>query len=101
MKNPNNCATCDHKQHPDGGWCYMFRDEPDSICRQHTFYKKPMQDLLNMEARFKNAGKHAEAEPVIAIIRDLRGKFVPPCFGHDDCSTNILMRCPWRMDCGT
>jgi hypothetical protein len=35
-KNPNNCATCDHKQHPDGGWCYMFRNEPDDVCFSHT-----------------------------------------------------------------
>ncbi len=34
--NPNNCAMCDHKLHPDGGWCYMFRNEPEEICMQHT-----------------------------------------------------------------
>jgi hypothetical protein len=36
MANPNNCATCDHKRNPDGGWCYMFRVEPDSVCMCHT-----------------------------------------------------------------
>lgn len=36
MSNPNNCNTCDHKQHPDGGHCYMFRDEPRDVCMQHT-----------------------------------------------------------------
>jgi hypothetical protein len=35
--NPNNCQTCDHKCNPQGGWCYMFRDEPKDICYQHTF----------------------------------------------------------------
>jgi hypothetical protein len=35
-KNPNNCATCEHKQHPDGGWCYMFRHEPMEVCMEHT-----------------------------------------------------------------
>ena len=34
--NPNNCATCKHKQHPDGGHCYMFRLEPTEPCAQHT-----------------------------------------------------------------
>ena len=34
--NPNNCAACDHKMHPDGGWCYMFRNEPTDVCYQHT-----------------------------------------------------------------
>jgi hypothetical protein len=34
--NPNNCTTCDHKQNPDGGWCYMFRDEATEVCLHHT-----------------------------------------------------------------
>jgi hypothetical protein len=36
MSNPNNCAACDHKKHPDGGWCYMFRHEPTEVCAKHT-----------------------------------------------------------------
>ncbi len=34
--NPNNCASCSHKQNPDGGHCYMFRFEPTEMCAQHT-----------------------------------------------------------------
>lgn len=34
--NPNNCAACKHKQHPDGGHCYMFWAEPAEMCAQHT-----------------------------------------------------------------
>lgn len=34
--NPNNCAACEHKQNHDGGWCYMFRDEPQAVCLAHT-----------------------------------------------------------------
>lgn len=37
----NNCNTCDHKKHPDGGHCYMFRTEPTSRCMQHTALKRP------------------------------------------------------------
>jgi hypothetical protein len=37
VSNPNNCGTCKHKQNPDGGWCYMFRNEPDDVCMQHTY----------------------------------------------------------------
>jgi hypothetical protein len=33
--NMANCATCVHKQNPDGGWCYMFRHEPESTCMKH------------------------------------------------------------------
>jgi hypothetical protein len=36
MSNPNNCAKCDHKRTPQGGWCYMFRDEPTGFCAKHT-----------------------------------------------------------------
>ena len=36
MSNPNNCAACDHKQHQDGRWCYLFRNEPQALCLQHT-----------------------------------------------------------------
>lgn len=32
----NNCSTCNHKKHPDGGHCYMFRTEPQWQCQQHT-----------------------------------------------------------------
>jgi hypothetical protein len=35
-RNPNNCKTCDHKRNPEGGWCYMFREEPTDVCMQHT-----------------------------------------------------------------
>jgi hypothetical protein len=31
------CETCDHKKYPDGGHCYMFREEvPGDFCGQHT-----------------------------------------------------------------
>ena len=36
MNNQNKRAACDHKRNPDGGWCYMFRDEPEQICGLHT-----------------------------------------------------------------
>lgn len=39
MSNPNNCAGCDHKKYPDGGWCYMFRSEPDRVCLCHTAHR--------------------------------------------------------------
>lgn len=35
MSSQNNCATCNHKNHPDGGWCYMFSTEPAGKCRKH------------------------------------------------------------------
>lgn len=57
-----------------------------------------IQDLLDEEANLKNSGQ--DAEYVINIIRERRGNQAPICFGLDDCSTDFLIRCPWRMDCG-
>ena len=35
--NPNNCATCDYsKMGATGGWCYMWRSEPKTVCISHT-----------------------------------------------------------------
>lgn len=36
MSNLSNCSLCKHKQNPDGGWCYMFRVEPQQPCAQHS-----------------------------------------------------------------
>lgn len=41
MSNLNNCQTCEYKHikasdDTGAGWCYMFRDEPTTICHQHT-----------------------------------------------------------------
>lgn len=40
--NPNNCATCRHKAYPEGGFCYMFRNEPEDVCMQHTCRRVPL-----------------------------------------------------------
>jgi len=36
VTNPNNCQTCEHIKNPDGGHCYMFKDEPKDVCMVHT-----------------------------------------------------------------
>ena len=43
--NPNNCASCRHKQNPDGGHCYMFRFEPAEMCVHHTSQIHALQAL--------------------------------------------------------
>lgn len=48
MANPNNCSTCDHKQHPDDGHCYMFRDEPQDVCMQHTGRKRSFFSFVEL-----------------------------------------------------
>ncbi len=61
-----------------------------------------IQDLLDKEARLSNEG-HGKSEFRIIVLEEikrLRGNDAPVCWGEDDCSTNMLMRCPWRIDCG-
>ena len=61
-----------------------------------------MQDLLNKEADLSNAG-YSTSEFRIIIheeIKARRGTIAPACWGEDDCSSTILVRCPWRIDCG-
>ena len=53
-----------------------------------------VQELLDKEAILCN-----ERIAVHNKIKQMRGEEPPVCWGHDDCSTNILMRCPWRIDC--
>lgn len=54
-----------------------------------------LQKLLDKEASLSN-----QRYDVLKLIRKTRGNNPPPCFGEDDCSTLVLSRCPWRIDCG-
>jgi hypothetical protein len=60
-----------------------------------------IQQLLNREALLSNTGHgdSIERQELHTMIRLMRTD-QPPCFGEDDCSTVMLSRCPWRMDCG-
>jgi hypothetical protein len=61
-----------------------------------------LQELLNQEAMLSNTGyaDSEERKKIHTIIRLKRPAPPPVCFGLDDCSTMMLARCPWRMDCG-
>ena len=61
-----------------------------------------LQQLLDEEARLSNEGQgdSMERQKIHTIIRLKREAPPPACFGDDDCSTSILSRCPWRIDCG-
>ncbi len=56
---------------------------------------KTLQELLDESARLGNAKWAVEKE-----IKKRRGDTPPACWKHDDCSTMMLVRCPWRIDCG-
>lgn len=63
-----------------------------------------LQELLDNEAKLSNNGfgDSKERQEIHKLIRVMRkGRHQPLCFGQDDCSTNMLSKCPWRMDCGT
>lgn len=58
-----------------------------------------MQDLLDAEANLYD--DVVERKKIHTIIKLKRADNPPVCWGMDDCSTSILVRCPWRIDCGT
>lgn len=61
-----------------------------------------IQELLDKEAELSNRGQNNDFRWIIhAEIKQLRGTDAPACWGEDDCSTSILSRCPWRIDCGS
>jgi hypothetical protein len=53
-----------------------------------------IQELLDKEANLANRRYHVHQQ-----IKVLRGEDPPVCWGNDDCSTNIMSQCPWRIDC--
>ena len=62
-----------------------------------------LQKLLDREAELSNTGQgdSEERKKIHTLIRLMRNETQQPdCFGDDDCSTNILSQCPWRIDCG-
>jgi hypothetical protein len=60
-----------------------------------------IQELLDQEATLSNKGGNSEeVKKIHTIIRLKRIAPPPVCFGEDDCSTMMLSRCPWRIDCG-
>lgn len=62
-----------------------------------------IQYLLDQEAKMSNEGKgDSDFRKIIhEDIKARRGNQPPPCWGEDDCSTLMLMKCPWRIDCGS
>jgi hypothetical protein len=54
-----------------------------------------LQELLDKEALLEN-----QRIVILKQITKLRGDVPPACWGTDDCGTNMLVCCPWRIDCG-
>ena len=57
--NPNNCATCDHSKHPQGGHCYMFREAPNIVCGQHTAARDLSMSMFATHADYIKAVRAA------------------------------------------
>lgn len=68
------------------------------VCGNHI---SELQKYLDEHASLKNNFPESEEIHFIeAKIKELRGTESPICWGEDDCSTLMLMHCPWRIDCG-
>ncbi len=53
-----------------------------------------IQELLDKEDNLSNRRYY-----IVQEIKALRGSEPPLCWGLDDCSSDVLSRCPWRVDC--
>ncbi len=80
-----------HKPHELATMFDLSRQQIHNILRQQD----PLQMLLDRAVYHSNKAFAIEQE-----IRKQRGDKAPVCFGQDDCSTETLSHCPWRMDCG-
>ena len=63
-----------------------------------------IQGLLDKDAQLGNDGlpaSHPFRQIIHVELKQLRGEHAPSCWGEDDCSTSLLVRCPWRIDCGS
>lgn len=49
MAQQEKCKSCGHKQHPDGGHCYMFRLMPTESCAQHA---EPTERIYAMRMQY-------------------------------------------------
>lgn len=81
VTNPNNCETCDHKQNPDGGHCYMFREAPTEVCMQHTG-RQAITTGVGIRRGFRNPLALAVAAILLAG-GDPNRPFVPLDLGLD------------------
>lgn len=64
----------------------------------------PVLELLWEHNRLANeayySGSDIDLSDLKTKIKQLRGTISPPCWGDDDCSTQMLSSCPWSIDCG-
>lgn len=58
----SECSTCDHKARPEGGYCYMFRQEPEGRCFKHTKAAPPVGVLESLIASAAEYSPHFRKE---------------------------------------
>lgn len=68
-------------------------DRARNVCPTKV-YMSEIQELLDKEANLGNRRILIHKQ-----IKTARNPEPPICWGIDDCSTNILSKCPWRIDC--
>lgn len=65
-----NCSTCDHSRQPQGGWCYMFREEPiTEDCAKHTTksWVLPGIHMPNVPAAFQDTMRSLIPGPDVLV----------------------------------
>lgn len=61
----NGCESCYHRRHPDGGHCYMFKEEPEE-CYAHKYDREWVEQ--NSRTPGQKMNKHLES--ALAKLRE-------------------------------
>lgn len=67
----NICSNCIESQKPHSGHCYMFREEPDGICKRYFSFESLREDLKQV-AVARTLDPKFKKEPVKIIIKKSR-----------------------------
>jgi hypothetical protein len=100
----SNCTTCEYNQASEiqsHGWCYMFRHEPQGVCKKHTGYTHPAQaqpaQPLTAEQVFK-AIEHGDTEHRAWLRAALYALWdgLPVPAQYDQQALELCTKCGWK-----
>jgi hypothetical protein len=88
----SNCATCKYSDiQPDGGWCYMFKEEPHGVCAKHATHSaqlalKPLTEtaVAVIEAARKAMNESLDDQNLDVVVPSLLAAAV--LRGREECA---------------
>jgi hypothetical protein len=67
----NDCETCEWMEFPhDDGYCYMFREQPQGECCQHTKYHNQRQHAQKLLRRMPGPARVFILAQLLSYLKD-------------------------------